>query len=72
MRCHNKKYNNKRLLVGIRRPLINIIKKIILTLIVLKGLKSVVKNLIKDLVEGLVKFKLLSIFFLPNYSRVFF
>ena len=51
------------LLTGVGKPLINIIKKVILALTLLKGLKSVVEGLVKGLVEGLVEFKLLLIFF---------
>ena len=62
----------ERLSVNVKKPLINIIKKVILDLTLLKGLRSIIKNLIKGLVEGLVEFKLLLIFFLPNYGCVSF
>ena len=38
-------------LVGVGKPLIDIIKKVILVLTLLKGLRSVVEDLIKGLIE---------------------
>ena len=60
------------LLVGVGRLLADIIKKVILALTLLKGLRNMVDGLVKGLVEGLAEFKLLLIFFLPNYGCVFF
>ena len=58
------------LLVDMGRPLMDIIKKVILALILLKGLRSIVEGLVKGLMEGLAEFELLLIFFLPNYGRI--
>ena len=52
------------LLIDVGKLLANIIKKIILALILLKGSKNIIKDLIKGLAEGVAEFKLLLIFFI--------